>query len=158
VRQRGIPVASHDDRTADEIARNQDEGIGIAEFPVSLAAARAAHERGLATIAGAPNIVRGGSHSGNVAVVDLIRAGVLDALASDYVPAAMLEAVFIVAGTKLLDLPAAVALVTSGPAKIAGLADRGRIAPGLRADLLQVRLHDDIPVVRAVWREGVRIA
>jgi len=158
VRRRGIPVASHDDRTADEIARNQDEGIGIAEFPVSLAAARAAHERGLATIAGAPNIVRGGSHSGNVAVVDLIRAGVLDALASDYVPAAMLEAVFIVAGTKLLDLPAAVALVTSGPAKIAGLADRGRIAPGLRADLLQVRLHDDIPVVRAVWREGVRIA
>ncbi len=158
VRARDIPLASHDDRTAAEIARNHDEGIGIAEFPVTLEAATAAHGLGLRTIAGAPNIVRGGSHSGNVAVMDLIRAGVLDALASDYVPASMLEAAFCAVAQGVLGLPQAICLITSGPAEIAGLADRGRVAPGLRADLVQVRLFEDIPIIRAVWRGGERIA
>jgi alpha-D-ribose 1-methylphosphonate 5-triphosphate diphosphatase len=157
-RARGVPVASHDDRTVEEVARNHAEGIGIAEFPVSMAAAIAARERGIASIAGAPNIVRGGSHSGNVSAMALIRAGLVAALASDYVPAAMLEAAFIVFQDGVLSLPDAVALVTSGPAALAGLADRGRIEVGLRADLVRVRVHEGIPVIRAVWREGVRVA
>jgi alpha-D-ribose 1-methylphosphonate 5-triphosphate diphosphatase len=156
--QRGIPVASHDDRTEEEVARNAADGIEISEFPVSLVAARAARARGMTTIAGAPNIVRGGSHSGNVAVLDLIRENLLDALASDYVPASMLEAAFLTVTQDVLALPAAIALITSGPADIAGLTDRGRIAPGLRADLVQVRLYGGLPVIRAVWRQGERIA
>ena len=154
----GIPVASHDDRTEEEIARNQEEGIGISEFPVSLVAARAARRHGLRTIAGAPNIVRGGSHSGNVAVTDLIAETLLDALASDYVPASMLEAAFHAVAQNILKLPAAIALITSGPADIACLPDRGRIATGMRADLVQVRLFETLPIIRAVWREGKRIA
>ncbi|CAG4924338.1 unnamed protein product [Acidocella sp. C78] len=156
-RARFIPLASHDDATETEIARNAAEGIGITEFPVSLQAARAARARGMRSIAGAPNLVRGGSHSGNVAVIDLVRENLLDALASDYVPGAMLEAAFIAAAEGAIALPAAIGLITSGPAAIAGLADRGRIAPGLRADLVQVRLHEGLPVVRAVWRGGVRV-
>jgi len=157
-RARGIPAASHDDRTIEEVARNQAEGITISEFPVTMAAARAARGAKMANIAGAPNIVRGGSHSGNVGAMDLIRAGLVDALASDYVPAAMLEAAFRVFAEGVLDLPAAVALVTSGPAAMAGLTDRGRIAPGMRADLVRVRVHEGTPVIRAVWREGMRVA
>lgn len=156
--QRGIKLASHDDRTEDEIARNAADGITITEFPVSLAAAQAARARGMRSIAGAPNIVRGGSHSGNVTVLDLIRHGLLDALASDYVPAAMLEAAFLAVAHGVLALPAAIALVTSGPADMVSLTDRGRLAPGQRADLLQVRLYDGLPVVRSVWRRGRRIA
>ena len=158
VKRRGIPLASHDDRTEEEVARNAAEGIGITEFPVSLVAARAAKRHGMRSIAGAPNIVRGGSHSGNVAVLDLIREGLLDALASDYVPASMLEAAFLAAAQNVLTLPEAVALITSGPADVVGLADRGRLAPGLAADLVQVRLYDGLPAIRAVWRAGVRIA
>lgn len=138
--KRGIPVASHDDRTEEEVKRNAAEGIAISEFPVSMTAARAAKARGMRTIAGAPNIVRGGSHSGNVRVLDLIRERLLDALASDYVPAAMLEAAFEAVFQGALALPEAVGLITSGLADIAGLADRGRLAPGLAADLVQVRL------------------
>src|ERR1700761_2363341 len=109
-RKRGIPVAAHDDRTEQEVARNREEGITISEFPVSLEAARAARGLNMRIIAGAPNIVRGGSHSGNVAVTDLIRAGALDALASDYVPAAMLEAAFRAVAQGLLSMPQAIGL------------------------------------------------
>jgi alpha-D-ribose 1-methylphosphonate 5-triphosphate diphosphatase len=153
----GIPVASHDDRTEEDVARNAADGISISEFPVSLEAARAARVRGQKTIAGAPNIVRGGSHSGNVEVLALIRENLLDALASDYVPAAMLEAAFAAVDAGALPLHEAVGLVTSGPAEIAGLTDRGRIEAGLRADLVQIRLYGAHPVVRAVWRGGERI-
>ncbi len=156
-RGRGIPLASHDDHSVEDVLRNEADGISIAEFPVTLTAAQEAKTRGMKVIAGAPNIVRGGSHSGNVAVMDLIRQNLLDALASDYVPASMLEAVFGIVTQGALSLPQAVVLVTSGPADIAGLADRGRIAPGQLADLLQVRLYDGLPVIRAVWRGGVRI-
>ena len=158
VSRRGIPLASHDDSTEEEIIRNVEDGITITEFPVSLTAARAAKARGMRSIAGAPNIVRGGSHSGNVEVLRLIREGLLDALASDYVPGAMLDAVFFTVAQNVLALPEAVGLVTSGPAEVANLADRGRLAPGQRADLMQVRLYDGLPVVRAVWRQGERIA
>jgi len=152
-----LVLASHDDATAEEIAENHADGITISEFPVTLDAARAARAAGMQVIAGAPNLVRGGSHAGNVAAADLVRAGLVDAFASDYVPAALLEAAF--AASRLgLALPDAVALVTDRPARMAGLTDRGRIAPGLRADLVRVRVHDGLPVVRAVWRGGERVA
>jgi alpha-D-ribose 1-methylphosphonate 5-triphosphate diphosphatase len=157
-RRKGLKLASHDDRTPAEILQNDEDGIGIAEFPVSFEAARAAKERDMGVIAGAPNIVRGGSHSGNVSALALVRENLVDALASDYVPAAMLEAVFQIAADSILALPEAMALVTSGPADLVGLTDRGRIAPGQRADLVQVRLHGAHPVIRAVWRAGIRIA
>ena len=153
-----IVVASHDDETVEEIAENVADNIGISEFPVTLAAAAAARASGMTTIAGAPNIVRGGSHSGNVNAADLVRANAVDALASDYVPAALVEAAFICAATTGITLPDAVALITDNPARMARLADRGRLQAGLRADILRVRIHDNTPIVRQVFRAGERVA
>lgn len=147
-------LASHDDGTEEEVAENLADGIPIAEFPTTLAAARAAVAGGQTTIAGAPNLVRGGSHTGNVAARALIEAGLVTALASDYVPQSLLDAVFVAP----VPLPAAVAMVTAAPADMAGLADRGRLAPGLRADLVRVTLHEGQPIVREVYREGARVA
>lgn len=155
---RHLPVASHDDWSAAEVRANRALGIRLSEFPVNFEAARAAKAEGMEVIAGAPNVVRGGSHSGNVAVADLVRAGLVDALASDYVPASLIEAAFLCAARAGIGLPEAVALVTDRPARMVGLADRGRLAPGLRADLVRVRMHEGWPVVRAVWRGGVRVA
>ena len=154
---RTIVLASHDDETLEEVEENDADGITISEFPVRLAAARAAKARGMDVIAGAPNIVRGGSHSGNVSAADLLAAGAVDALASDYVPPALLEAAFAAADAGL-PVPQAVALVTSGPARLAGLADRGRLAVGLRADLLRARRHEGLTAPVAVWRQGSRVA
>ncbi len=152
-----LVLASHDDRTAEEIAENAADGIRISEFPVTMAAAKAAKQAGMQVIAGAPNIVRGGSHSGNVSVADLLGEAAVDALASDYVPSSLIEAAFQCARAGIT-LPEAVALITSRPARLAGLHDRGSIAPGQRADLVRVRLHETLPVVRQVWRSGERVA
>lgn len=152
-----IAIASHDDRTEAEVQANHADGIRISEFPVTMEAGRAAHARGMGVIAGAPNIVRGGSHSGNVAAVDMVREGLVSALASDYVPAALIEAAFRLVRDGVLALPDAVALITSQPARMVGLMDRGQIAPGFRADLVRVRVHDDLPIVRQVWRSGERV-
>ena len=157
VRGRGVRLASHDDRSAEDIQASVADGIGIAEFPVSMAAAREAHAQGMTVIAGAPNIVRGGSHTGNVAALDLVAAGLVDALASDYVPGALIEAAFRIAAAGVLDLPAAIGLISAAPAAMVGFADRGRIAPGLRADLVRVAMHDGMPIVRQVWRGGARV-
>ena len=159
-RMRGRPVAlaSHDDRTEAEIEENHQDGIRISEFPVSLVAAQAARACGMMVIAGAPNIVRGGSHSGNVSAAALLRAGAVDAFASDYVPSSLIEAAFACAGMDGFSLPDGVAMVTAHPAGMTGLADRGRIAPGLRADLVRVRVHEGLPVVRQVWRAGDRVS
>jgi len=156
----GLPVvlASHDDRTEAEIAENVADGISISEFPVTMAAALAARASGMDIIAGAPNIVRGGSHSGNVAASDLVRADAVDAFASDYVPASLIEAAFICVADTGIGLPDAIALVTDRPARMANLHDRGRIETGLRADLVRVRVHNGLPVVREVWRAGERVA
>ena len=151
-------LASHDDRTLDEIAENLADRIPISEFPVTEAAAAAARAGGMRVIAGAPNLVRGGSHTGNVAAADLLRAGLVDAIASDYVPAALLDAAFRIAAAGLLPLPAAIALITRNPARMANLPDRGDLAPGQRADLVRLRLHDGLPIVRDVYREGRRVA
>ncbi len=151
-------LASHDDATEADIAANQADGIGTSEFPVSLAAARAARAVGMHIVAGAPNLVRGGSHSGNVAAADLLAAGLVDALASDYVPTSLIHAAFLASVLPGMDLPASVRMISLTPARLAGLPDRGAVSPGLRADLVRVRLHDGIPVVRQVWRTGERIS
>jgi alpha-D-ribose 1-methylphosphonate 5-triphosphate diphosphatase len=164
VAHRDLPLASHDDDDPAEVARNARDGIRISEFPVVMAAATVARALGMEVIAGAPNIVRGGSHSGNLAAADLVRIGAVDALASDYVPAALVEAAWRCAGEAGITLPAAVAMITDRPARMARLGDRGRIEPGLRADLVQIRPlgglppHGDLPVVRRVWRAGARVA
>jgi len=150
-------LASHDDRTEEEIEENHRDGIRISEFPVSMVAAKAARARGMMVIAGAPNIVRGGSHSGNVSAAELVREGAVDGLASDYVPASLIEAAFACVGQTGISLPEGVALVTEKPAEMAGLGDRGRVAPGMRADLVRVREHEGTPVVRQVWRTGERV-
>ena len=158
---RSVPIASHDDRTEAEIADNARHGVSIAEFPVSAVAAHAARAAGLGIIAGAPNLVRGGSHSGNVAAATLLAAGLVDALASDYVPSALIEAAFAAARATSADLlaalPGAIGLVTANPARMAGLADRGALRAGLRADLVRVRLHRGLPVIRGVWSAGARV-
>jgi alpha-D-ribose 1-methylphosphonate 5-triphosphate diphosphatase len=155
---RDVPLATHDDWDAEIVARNAADGILISEFPVNIEAARAARAHGMAVIAGAPNLVRGGSHSGNVSVAELAREGMVDIIASDYVPPAMIEAAWKLAAVAGMDLPTAVATITDNPARSLGLLDRGRIAPGLRADLVHVREFGDMPVVRQVWRGGARIA
>ena len=157
VRGHGAVLASHDDRTAEEIAENDADGIRISEFPVSMLAAKAARARGMGVIAGAPNIVRGGSHSGNVSAAEMVREGAVDALASDYVPASLVEAAFACVREAGITLPEGVALVTRNPARMAGLTDRGTLAAGQRADLVRLREHEGMPVVRQVWRAGERV-
>ncbi len=158
VRHRALPLASHDDDSAEQVARNAADGIMISEFPVVMDAAQEAKRLGVEVIAGAPNIVRGGSHSGNVAAADLVRAGAVDVLASDYVPPAMVEAAWLSAASGDITLPQAVAMITDAAARMVGLADRGRIEAGLRADLVQVRPHEGHAIIRRVWRAGERVA
>jgi alpha-D-ribose 1-methylphosphonate 5-triphosphate diphosphatase len=158
IRHRDLPIASHDDETAEDVRRNLADGIRISEFPVTMVAAEAARDAGVEVIAGAPNIVRGGSHSGNVAAADLVRARAADAFASDYVPASMVEAAWRAVEEAGITLPQAVAMITDRPARMCRLDDRGRLAQGLRADLAQIRTVEGIPVVRRVWREGSRVA
>jgi alpha-D-ribose 1-methylphosphonate 5-triphosphate diphosphatase len=157
VRGTTIALASHDDRTEEEILENAADGIRISEFPVSMEAATAAKRAGMQVIAGAPNIVRGGSHSGNVAAADLVRAGAVDAFASDYVPPSLVEAAFQCARDEGITLPAAIAMISDHPARMSGLPDRGRLEPGLRADVIRVHLHGTLPIVRQVWRAGERV-
>lgn len=161
-RAHGIALASHDDTTTEHVQQAHAEGASMSEFPTTVAAARTAHELGLLTVMGGPNVVRGGSHSGNVAASELARHGLLDILSSDYVPGSLLSGVMRLVDDELMRLPQAMATVTRNPARATGLHDRGEIAPGLRADLVQVRLAE-LPggvrqaVVRAVWREGRRV-
>jgi alpha-D-ribose 1-methylphosphonate 5-triphosphate diphosphatase len=153
----GIALASHDDRTVEEIAENARDGIRISEFPVTMEAAEAAKAAGMDVIAGAPNLVRGGSHSGNIAAADLLRSGWVDVFASDYVPPALIEAAFRIAREELAGLPEAVAMITSRPAALASLRDRGSLTPEKRADLVRVRVYETLPVVRQVWTGGERV-
>jgi alpha-D-ribose 1-methylphosphonate 5-triphosphate diphosphatase len=156
-RELGLPVASHDDETESHVADAAALGIALSEFPTTHAAAAAARRHRLRSVMGAPNIVRGGSHSGNVSAMALARAGLLDILSSDYVPASLLHAAFLMAAEGAMTLPEAVACVTRTPARAIGLDDRGEIARGLRADLVRVAEAAAAPVVRAVWRGGLRV-
>jgi alpha-D-ribose 1-methylphosphonate 5-triphosphate diphosphatase len=157
-RQHGVALATHDDTTLDHVDEACALGAGMSEFPTTLEAARHAKHKGLATVAGAPNVVRGGSHSGNVSAVALAREGVLDALSSDYVPSSLLQAAWLLERQAGFTLSEALALVSLNPARACGLHDRGAIANGLRADLVRVKDVDGLPVVREVWRSGLRIA
>jgi alpha-D-ribose 1-methylphosphonate 5-triphosphate diphosphatase len=157
-RRHGIALATHDDTTRAHVDEAQQLGASMSEFPTTMAAARHAHGQGLKTIAGAPNVVRGGSHSGNVAAIDLAREGVLDGLSSDYVPGSLLPAAWCLHRDAGFSLPEAVTVISRGPALSAGLDDRGSIAVGLRGDLLRVRELDGQPVVRAVFVGGERVS
>ena len=157
-RERGIPMASHDDATPAHVDEALDNGVTVAEFPTTVEAATKAHDAGLKVLMGAPNIVLGGSHSGNVSAMDLGQAGVLDIVSSDYVPSSIIQGVFRLwrEGAKKT-LPDAVATVSKTPADIADLTDRGEIAAGKKADLIRVAIDGDTPVVVSVWREGIRV-
>jgi alpha-D-ribose 1-methylphosphonate 5-triphosphate diphosphatase len=157
-RKHGLPVASHDDATVAHVDEAMQAGAAIAEFPTTLEAARAAHEYGLAVLAGAPNLVRGQSHSGNVPAAELAARGWLDVLSSDYVPASVLHGAFLLHVRHGLSLPGAIATVSVTPARRVGLEDRGAVAVGQRADLVRVRRADDVVVVRGVWSQGERVA
>jgi alpha-D-ribose 1-methylphosphonate 5-triphosphate diphosphatase len=161
-RAHSIALASHDDTTAEHVTLAHQEGAFISEFPTTRVAAQTAHGLGLLTVMGAPNVVRGGSHSGNVAAAELARHGLLNILSSDYVPGSLLTAVFRLVDDDIYTLPEAVATVTRNPARAAGLPDRGEITQGLRADLVRVKrvtLPDGSHqgVVRSVWRQGQRV-
>ncbi|HKW94137.1 MAG TPA: alpha-D-ribose 1-methylphosphonate 5-triphosphate diphosphatase, partial [Methylomirabilota bacterium] len=146
-RKHGLPVASHDDATTAHVDEAVQAGAAIAEFPTTLEAAQAAHEYGLAVLAGAPNLVRGQSHSGNVPAAELAARGWLDVLSSDYVPASVLHGAFLLHLRHGLTLPRAIGTVSATPARRVGLDDCGAIAPGKRADLARVRVAGDVVAV-----------
>jgi alpha-D-ribose 1-methylphosphonate 5-triphosphate diphosphatase len=154
--ERGIPIASHDDTTPEHVVEAHRAGCTISEFPTTKEAAEAAHAAGMKIVGGAPNIVRGGSHSGGIAVSELAKAGLIDVLSSDYVPASLLQAVMKL-GSGLMPLHEAFGLTTWRAADMLGLADRGRLKPGLRADLVRFRVVGGTPVVRAVTVRGHRV-
>ncbi|MGY6273403.1 alpha-D-ribose 1-methylphosphonate 5-triphosphate diphosphatase [Achromobacter denitrificans] len=150
----GIPTASHDDDSIHRIATMRNLGVAMSEFPITLDTARAAVSCGLPTILGAPNVLRGQSQSGSMRAIDAVRAGVASCLCSDYQPSTLIAAAFAVAAQTDLTLPQAAALVTLNPAQACGLADRGRIAPGLRADLVAVARVGGQPLISHTWSAG----
>jgi alpha-D-ribose 1-methylphosphonate 5-triphosphate diphosphatase len=150
-RRHSVRMLAHDAVTRDEVERLAAYGLEVAEFPTTLEAAQAARERGLLIVAGAPNILRGRSHSGNVSAAELVDRELVDGLSSDYAPFTMVGAAFLLARDGQADLPRAVRLVTAGAAAVAGLSDRGRLEIGLRADLALVTLDAGWPTVRATW-------
>ncbi len=153
----GAVLASHDDTTAAHVATSAQNGVGFAEFPTAFEAAQACRAHGIAVMMGAPNLIRGGSHSGNVAAEDLARSGLLDIVSSDYVPSALLLSAFHLADV-WCDLPRAIATVTNNPAKAARLKDRGALEVGLRGDVLRVRKIGQTPLLRGVWSQGSIVA
>jgi alpha-D-ribose 1-methylphosphonate 5-triphosphate diphosphatase len=156
---RRLPLASHDDTTIDHVRQSIADGVALAEFPTTVEAAHALHDGAVKVLMGAPNLVRGGSHSGNVSTAELAHAGVLDILSSDYVPASLLIAALQLPDVvSSITLPAAFATVSKTPAEAVGLADRGEIAVGKRADLLEIQVAGTMPVIRSVWRAGRRVA
>jgi alpha-D-ribose 1-methylphosphonate 5-triphosphate diphosphatase len=153
----GYALASHDDATPAHVEEAVADGMTIAEFPTTIDAARASHGAGLAVLVGGPNIVLGGSHSGNISAAELVESGVVDIISSDYVPSSLAHAIFAIAA-RGIGLPAAARMASFNPARAVGLDDRGELAAGKRADWIRVRPVDGAPVIRDVWREGRRIA
>lgn len=155
---RGIVLASHDDATADHVAEAKTQGIRVAEFPTTHLAAKTSKDSGMSVLMGAPNVVRGGSHSGNVSARELAEAGHLDIISSDYIPASMMQAAFFMADVMdEITLPQAMRFVSANPAKAVGFDDRGEIAIGKRGDLVRVQIAEHVPIIRTVWREGRRV-
>ena len=156
-RRYGAVLASHDDTTAGHVATSAGHGVRIAEFPTTREAARACRAAGIPVMMGAPNLIRGGSHSGNVAAAELAEAGLLDILSSDYVPAGLLLGA-VRLGQLWGDMARGLATVTRAPADAAGLTDRGALIPGRRADLVSFRVAGNVPVIHGVWARGRRVA
>ncbi|WP_163520798.1 alpha-D-ribose 1-methylphosphonate 5-triphosphate diphosphatase [Klebsiella michiganensis] len=158
-RERNIALASHDDSTCEHVLESRQLGSVIAEFPTTIAAAQASRQHGMNILMGAPNIVRGGSHSGNVAAHHLAASGLLDILSSDYYPASLLDAAFRIADDEgnAFTLAQAIRLVSKNPAQALGLHDRGAIAEGKRADLVLARRHGEHIHIDHVWRQGKRV-
>ena len=155
---RRLAFASHDDASRSHIEEARNLGVTVTEFPTTLEAAEAAHAAGIKVLMGAPNLIRGRSHSGNIAATVLAERNYLDILSSDYIPASLLPGAFRLAQEDFgWSLPRALATVTSVPAATVGLDDRGRLERGLRADLVRVQLVQNRPVVRAVWSGGSRV-
>lgn len=152
----GAVLASHDDTTTEQVVTSANHGIRLAEFPTTIEAAQACRDNGIAIMMGAPNIMRGGSHSGNVSANELAELGLLDIVSSDYVPAALLQSAFRLA--KLWDdLPRAIKAVTKAPARASGMNDRGTLEVGMHADMVRIRRVRDVPVVRGVWSRGRQV-
>lgn len=154
-RSSGIPMASHDDGLEEHVTESKQDGVVVAEFPTTLTAAKASHDQGLKVLMGAPNVVRDGSHSGNIAAHKLAELRVLDILSSDYYPASLLQAAFKIESLENdYDLPKAIALVTTNPAEALGLKDRGLLETGRIADLVRVEVDRDFPIVKQVYKNG----
>ena len=153
---RNKPLASHDDTDVEHVEQAGRERIAISEFPTTVAAAQAARQLGIAIVMGGPNLVKGGSHSGNVSAAELAQLDLLDIFSSDYVPASLLQSAFLLRDTVGWSLPKAINTITRNPARAIGLTDRGELAPGLRADLIRVRMSGDMPIVRGAWHQGQR--
>ena len=157
-----VAMASHDDTTQEHVLQAANEGACISEFPTSLLAAKIAHEKNMLNVMGGPNVVRGGSHSGNVAAIELAKQGLLDILSSDYIPSSLLSAVMRLVDERVFSLPQALATVTHNPAKATGLNDRGSLAVGLRADLIHTQIvnistQKTHAIVKSAWRLGERM-
>jgi len=152
----GAVLASHDDTTAEQVAVSRGHGVRFAEFPTTFEAAKACREQGIAVMMGAPNLIRGGSHSGNVAAQALAEADLLDIVSSDYVPGSLLSAALIL-GDIWGDTARGIATVTSAPAKAVGLSDRGAIVVGLRADLIRAHRVERSAALRGVWVRARRV-
>ncbi|MEX0304932.1 MAG: alpha-D-ribose 1-methylphosphonate 5-triphosphate diphosphatase [Leisingera sp.] len=153
----GAVLASHDDTTADQVAVSAGHGIRLAEFPTTVEAAQACHAHGIKVMMGAPNLIRGGSHSGNVAAHQLAELELLDIVSSDYVPAALLMAA-VKLGELWGDMARGLGTVTHAPADAVELDDRGRLQAGKRADLIRFGIVAGTPALRGVWSRGVRVA
>lgn len=156
-RRYGAVLASHDDTTADQVAQSAAHGAHFAEFPTTREAAQACREKGIAVMMGAPNLIRGGSHSGNVAAKDLAEAGLLDIVSSDYVPSALLSAALML-GDLWGNMARGVATVTAAPGAAAGLSDRGHLDIGARADVIRVARIAGAGALRGTWVQGRRVA
>jgi len=152
---RAIPLASHDDTEVEHIELAKQEKVAMTEFPTTVRAARAAREAGMAIIMGGPNLVKGGSHSGNVAAEELAQLDLLDILSSDYVPASLLQSAFLLRDKLGWSMSKAMATVTCHPARAVLLHDRGDIAAGRRADFIRVREVQGMPIVRGTWCRGM---
>jgi alpha-D-ribose 1-methylphosphonate 5-triphosphate diphosphatase len=156
-KERNITLASHDDTTVQDAKQAAEEGIGIAEFPTTLEAAQTAKSLGMKTIMGAPNAVRGGSHSGNVRASKLAEENLLDGLSSDYVPNSLLHSAFHLSQDQELPLNKTIGMVSANIAAMVGLTDRGELTAGKMADIVQVKMVDSLPIVRKVWKRGTQV-
>ncbi len=156
-RRFGAVLASHDDTTEGQVRVSAGHGIRLAEFPTTVEAARACHDHGIRVMMGAPNVIRGGSHSGNASAQELAGLGYLDILSSDYVPSALLLSA-VRLGEMWGDMARGMRTVTQNPARAVELTDRGVLLPGARADIIRFRMRAGVPALNAVWALGRRVA